>query len=744
PVGLSGGTATSAAISTLGLGFHDVTAVHLGTADHAGSESAPYTFRVRNPLLGTTTTSTVAPTSAVYGQPVTLSADVTSAGGDATGSVTFTSGSTTLATTGINGAGHAEVVVDDIPVGSHQVVATYSGDDVYAGSVAAPKNLNVTKAEVDVALSSSDTSTVTGEAVNFTATVGVQAPGGGSPSGTVQLRVDGADIGAPVALSGGTATFPAVTSLGAGNHTVAAVYSGSPDYDGGQDSLQQDVSKADTSTIVLATPSPAVEGEGATLTARIGAVAPGSGAPTGTVSFTANGDSLGAAPLQAVTGGAEAVLDISDLAPGTYSIVTTYAGDADYDGSASEPVSHQVIAATAIIATSTVLTSSENPSTYGELVTFTANVTAEDGSAPAGTVQFSVDGDDFGDPVPVGSDGVAESATLASPDPGDHTVIAAFTPATGYSGSGDILTQTVDAAGVDVGLTSSAPASDYGQGVTFTATVTSQQVGTGSPGGFVQLVVDGQPLGDAVELDGDGVATSQAVSDLLPGDHDVRALYSGDVHFVSGASSITQSVAKVATSTTLTATPTSTTYGQTVELRATVTPAVGSAGTPGGTVTFMRGTTAIATVPVAAGPGSSAVATVNLSDLGAGSHAIRAEYAGTAVFAASTSAPVTVNVGQLATSLKTEPAVVKLIPLGLPLGLLKVTLTGGGQPVVGAPIDFRIGPNLICTSTTDAQGVATCNARPQLLQLTLALGYKASYAGDANHLPAQNFGSIIK
>ena len=63
---------------------------------------------------------------------------------------------------------------------------------------------------------------------------------------------------------------------------------------------------------------------------------------------------------------------------------------------------------------------------------------------------------------------------------------------------------------------------------------------------------------------------------------------------------------------------------------------------------------------------------------------------------------------------------------------------------MGASIDFKIGPNLICTSITDAQGVATCNARPQIIQLTLALGYRAFYAGDANHLPTQNFGSIIK
>lgn len=747
PVPLSGNSASSAPFVGP-LGFHDVVAVYIGTADHETSTSAAFTFRVRNPLLNTSTTSSVSPSSAVFGQSVTLVADVTNPGNGATGSVVFTSGATILATTGINAAGHAQVVVTDIPVGAHQVVATYSGDDVYAGSAASPKNLTVAKAEVDVEVSSSDSSTVTGEAVNFSATVGVQAPGGGSPDGTVQLRIDGVDVGAPVTVVGGTATFPAVTTLGAGAHDVTAVYSGSSNYDGGQDSLQQDVTKADTSALVMAAPSPSFEGFPATLTARIGAVAPGSGAPTGTVSFTSNGTPLGAAPLQAVSGGAEASIDISDLPAGIYTFEATYAGDVNYNGSGSSPISHEVLEEAPVVETTTTVSSSENPSTFGELVTFTAEVVAADGSDPVGTVQFSIDGADFGDPVPVGPDGVAESATLASPDPGDHTVIAAFTGVIGvvsFAGSGDILTQTVDAAGVDVGLTSSDASSDYAQSVTFHAVVSSQQIGTGAPSGFVQFVLDGQPLGDAVALDGDGEATSPSVSNLLPGNHEVRALYSGDVHFVSGANSITQNVAKVGTATALTVTPTSTTYGQTVTLNAKVTPAVGTAGNPGGTVTFKRGTTTIATVPVAAGPGSTAVAIITVSDLPAGSHAIRAEYSGTPVFAASNSAPVTVNVGKLATSLKTEAALVKIIPLGLPLGLLKVTLTGaGGQPVVGAPIEFRIGPNLICTSTTDAAGVATCNARPQLLALTLALGYKANYAGDANHLPTQNFGTIIK
>ena len=109
PVALSGGTATSSDLSTLPVGYHDVVAVYLGTADHSGSESQPYTFRVRNPLLNTSTTSSVSTGSSVFGQQVTLTADVTSSGNDATGSVTFTSGATVLATTGIDAAGHAEI-----------------------------------------------------------------------------------------------------------------------------------------------------------------------------------------------------------------------------------------------------------------------------------------------------------------------------------------------------------------------------------------------------------------------------------------------------------------------------------------------------------------------------------------------------------------------------------------------------------------------------------------------------------
>lgn len=732
-VALSGGTATSAALSTLGLGDHTVTAAYLGTADHTASTSAAVVFRVREPLKPTSTTSSVDPAAAVAGQPVTLGADVTATGGTPTGEVVFTVDGTEVGRAPVAPDGSASTTVTDLPVGSNPVVATYAGDDVFGPSSAAPRTVTVAKASVAVTLSATDDSTVTGEAVGLTATVDALAPGGGTPDGAVQLLVDGNPVGAPVSLVNGAASFPPLTSLKAGAHTLAAAYAGSGRYLSGTDQVQQQVSPADTTVALVASPTPSLQDQEVRLTATVAAAAPGSGDPTGTVTFSADGDPIGSAPLS----GGTAVLEVSDLAPGSYQLTARYAGDDDYTASSSAAVSHTVIEGTAVVATTTTLTSSANPSTYGELITFRAEVAAGD-SSPQGTVQFSVDGQDVGEPVAV-EDGVAESATLASPDPGDHTVIAAFTPEPGFSGSGDILVQTVRAAGVDVDLTSTNADAQVGDTVRFRVDVRSQVAGTGTPTGFVQLAVDGQPLGDARELV-DGTVTGPALSDLAPGTHTVTALYSGDVHFTPELAELTQRVSRVATTTTLTVAPGSPTYGDTVVLTAKVTPATDALGVPGGTVTFRAGTVELGSVPLS----TTGTAQLSTAALPAGTHQLRAVYGGAPAFDGSTSAVRSLTVAKRATVTKADAAVVSLTPLGLPLGLLRATVTAGGAPLAGVPVEFRVGGKLVCTSVTNGTGVATCNGAGQLLALVLNGGYTATFLGDANHLSSTAPGAILK
>ncbi len=744
PRPLSNGQATSAVISTLALGNHTVTAVYLASAEHAGSNSGPVSFLVRPPLLVTTTTSSATPASVHYGQQVVLGTTVAStAGGTPTGDVTFTANGVVLGTVGLDGSGGATLAVDNLPAGTHSVVASYSGDDVYRASAAAPRTVAVAKAQTEVELTASATSTVAGEAVHYTATVGVVAPAIGVPTGSVQLRVNGTNVGSPVSLTGGTVVFPGIDTLGAGTHLVTAVYAGTSNFEAGQDQVQQIVARADTTTTVLVNPSPSAEGQNVTVTANVVAVAPGSGAPTGLVHFTSNDELIGATSLQPTAGGAQATMQLADLEAGSHEVVATYVGDLSYTASESAQVNHIVIPGVAIVPTTTVVTSSSNPSTHGELISFTAAVVAEDETVPTGMVQFSVDGTNIGGQVVLDNEGVAHSTTISSPAPGDHTVVAAFVPDVGFGGSGDIVTQTVAAASVNLQLSSTDDSSDHGQSVRFTATIASQQLGTGAPTGWIQFNVDGQPLGDAVEID-TGQAQSPAITTLTPGAHQVTAVYSGDAHFAPTLANLTQTVAKVGTTTTLTTNKTTTTYGDEVTVSAKVTPAAGGLGSPSGTVSFVLGSTTLATVAVASSSGNTATATLTTGDLPAGAHGIKAVYSGSNAFAGSTSGQVNVVVAKRATSLTADAAVVKLLPLGLPLGSLRVTLRSGNTPLGGLPLQFKIGNATVCTLNTDASGVAICNAAAHLVPLILNGGYKVAFAGDANHLASNANGVLLK
>jgi hypothetical protein len=741
---LSSGAATSAPLSSLGLGTHTVVAQYSGDGNFAPSTSPTVTFVVHNPLLATTTALTVDPATAVSGQGVTATASVAPASGSGTptGSVTFSDGATPLGTVALSG-GTASLALPPLAVGSHTVTATYSGDDTYdTSSDDAP--LTVNRADSSVAVvSTPDTTSVTGEAVSFTATVTPVAPGAGTPTGTATLHIDGATVGDPVSLVDGVAVFPPVSTLPAGAHTVTVSYSGDDEFGGSSGSLTQNVDPAATATALTVAPSPGVEDQPVTITATVSAQAPGSGTPTGLVTFTADGAPIGAATLAAAGGTAQASIAVSTLSVGDHQIVATYPGDPNYTGSVSGPVTETILAAAAQVGTTTALASSINPSTYGQLISFTATVTAADGSAPQGTVQFSVDGTDIGTAVPVGADGTATSVTLASPEPGDHTVIAAFQPAPGYTASGAFLTQTVSDATVHTDLASSTDPAAYGQPVTFTATVASTVLGTAPPTGVVQFRVDGTPLGGAVTLSADGTASSPAISTLTPGAHSVTALYSGDVHFLPQQVSLTQDVQRVATVTTLSASSTTPTYGDAVTFTATVTPSSTALGAPGGTVTFSDGTTMLGAVAVA-GSGTTGTAQLTVSTLHGGSHAITASYSGSATFAPSTSDPLTVDVQRAATSLYARPALVRLLPLGLPVGMLRGELsTATGQPLAGMPLTFSIAGHTVCSTYTDADGHADCNARAELLQLTLALGYDVAFPGTADYLPSTAHGAII-
>src|SRR5206468_5963027 len=84
------------------------------------------------------------------------------------------------------------------------------------------------------------------------------------------FRIDGVDFGAPVAVSGNSATSGAIPSLSVANHTITAVYSGDVNFNTSTSaSFTQTVNKASTTAVVISSVNPSVFGQSVTFTATV-------------------------------------------------------------------------------------------------------------------------------------------------------------------------------------------------------------------------------------------------------------------------------------------------------------------------------------------------------------------------------------------------------------------------------------------------------------------------------------------
>jgi large repetitive protein len=90
------------------------------------------------------------------------------------------------------------------------------------------------------------------------------------------------------------------------------------------------------------------------------------------VTFFADGNSIGTGTLGA---NGQATVSTAALTVGSHIITTTYGGDINFNGSnGTLNANQQVINAIGGTATTTTLMSSQNPSSIGQSVTFTATV----------------------------------------------------------------------------------------------------------------------------------------------------------------------------------------------------------------------------------------------------------------------------------------------------------------------------------------------------------------------------------
>ncbi|QIY59999.1 Ig-like domain repeat protein [Streptomyces sp. RPA4-5] len=327
---LSGGTTSVTTNGLVTAGVYVVTATYSGDADFTGSTGAD-TQTVTQ--ASTTTALSSSPDPSVVGQPVTFTATVAPVApgaGTPTGVVTFViTGGPTLA--GTLSGGTATVSTNALGVGTFPVTATYSGDLNFTGSSGSDTQ-TVAQASTTTAVSSLPDPSVFGQLVTFTATVAPVSPGAGVPTGTVTFVIDGGGGGTLTGtVAGGVATVTTST-LDAGLHNVTATYNGDTNFSTSSGTDTQTVNQASTLTTVSSFPDPSISGNAVTIFAFVVAQPPGSGVPTGTVTFTVT-DGVTTVTLTGTVDGSGVAAVSTPLPTGNYTITGVYSGDTNFTGS---------------------------------------------------------------------------------------------------------------------------------------------------------------------------------------------------------------------------------------------------------------------------------------------------------------------------------------------------------------------------------------------------------------------------
>jgi hypothetical protein len=282
------------------------------------------------------------------------------------------------------------------------------------------------KTATTTTLASSLNPSIYGQSVTFTATVKASS---GTPTGTVTFKNGTATLGS-VAPSAGVANYTTAT-LAVGTNSVTASYGGSATFNSSTSTaVSEAVNKASTTTALVSSVHPSIYGESVTLTATVKPHY--TGTPSGTVTFKNGTTTLGSVTLSAGV----AKYTTTTLGLGTHSITAVYNGSASFNLSTSTAVSQVVNKAT----TTTTLTSSANPSTVGESVTFSATIKPQYSGPPGGTVTFK-DGTTTLGSVTLSS-GVAKYTTTKLAK-GTHSIGAAYGGSVSFATSSATLTQTV-------------------------------------------------------------------------------------------------------------------------------------------------------------------------------------------------------------------------------------------------------------------------------------------------------------
>jgi len=474
-------------------------------------------------------------------------------------------------------------------------------------------------------------------------------------------------------------------------------------------------------TLVAADTAGAI-GESAQLTATLTKTSDGTPLSGKSVSFKVSGTTVGSANTNAL---GLATLDYAiaeSVGVGAKTITADFAADGTYNASTDT--------ATLTVSKANVGVVVPNQSgSYGQTVSLTATLTRTTDGAPLSgkTLTFKVDGVTVTTGATNGS-GVASVSypITTAQSTGAHTISAEFAGDTNYNAGSGNGTLTVNKANTAVPVNS--PSGTFGQTVALTATLTRTTDNSALSGKTVGFTVDGGSVGSAV-TNGSGIAT---VNYLIPngqtvGAHPVSASFAGDSQYNSSNSNGTLTINKGNTA--VAANSPSATFGQSVNLTATLTRTSDSAPLGGQTVNFsVDGGSVGSAVTNGSGVATFNYAIPDVQTVGA--HPTSAAFSGNAQYNAS-SGPGTLTITKANTATTTNsPSATFGQSVALTASLTRTT---DNANLSGKTVDFSVDGGYVGSGVTDGSGMATFNYAIPDGQTAGAHPTLASFAGDARY-----------
>jgi hypothetical protein len=713
------------------------------TSTPIGSDSSSSTFTVNPDTSGLTYTG---PTSAVNGQPITLTGTLTT-NTPTTGTplptkvVTLTIGSGSSAqscsgTTDENGDVSCTIATVDQPSGSEPIIASFAGD-VYDTSANASGTLSVTEPTtltVNAATGSygspttlsgvlTDANTglpVSGETVTFT--TGTQ-----SCTGTTDAT--------------GTASCSITPTEAEGSYTVSGSFTGDSSQPvpltGSTNSAAFTVTPA-TTTLTYTGGSSVTNGQSITLSGVL--TSGGSDLSSQPVTLTLGSGSSAQSCSGTTSSSGVVSCSISDVNQpvGPTPVVGTYAGNTYYQ-SASSTGSVQVGPSQV----STSLTVAATTGTYGSPVTVSATLTNDYTNTPASgqTVTLKLNGTQSCSAT-TNASGVASCSITPNEPGGTYTLSAAF------GGNTTTVPTLLSSTGSNTFTENKAP-----DALTYTGS-TSTTSGT-SPTLSATLTANGTPLsGQTVTFTvGSGSSAqkcsgttnsagnvscsicmfNQSVSPLP-----VTVSYAGSAYISSGSTSVSVTVN---TPTTLSVSAVTGTYGQPTTVTGTLTNRVTGQPISGQTITLtLNGTQSCTATTGSNGKGSCPVTPTE----SAGTYGLSGSFAGNT----STSPPLLTSSGSNNFVVSAAPTSITYTgPTSVTAGssaTLSAELTNSGTGLNGQTVTITLGTGKSaqsCTGTTNSSGAASCTIA-NVDQITGSVAVTVSYTGNGYYASSSNSSSV--